>query len=381
MTEADKPVFVRGLEGVIAAETRIGMVDGVNGKLYYAGYDVDDLAGKVCFEEVVHLLYYDKLPTKSQLRKLRGKLVSQMTLPKPLVQWFKRVPKKIHPMVVLRSAVSDLALYDPEPGDNSSEANHRRGLMLVAMVPTIIAGMYRLHNKREIIKPDHKKGIAENFLRIFLGREITKDEAKAIELMFVLHADHGFNASTFSARVTASTMADMYAAITSAIGTLQGPLHGGANQRVMEMLTEIGSPDMADEYIDGLLARKERVMGFGHRVYKVEDPRAKHLRKYVAKLCEADKECLFYEMSELIEKKVKKDKGIYPNVDFYSATVQHHLGIPVEYYTTLFAASRIAGWTAHVIEQLADNRLMRPKSRFVGKHPRKFTAMSKREAP
>jgi citrate synthase len=197
--------------------------------------------------------------------------------------------------------------------------------------------------------------------------------------MFVLHADHGFNASTFSARVTASTLADIYGAITSAIATLQGPLHGGANQRVMEMLSDIGTPEDVEEYIDGMLARKERIMGFGHRVYKVEDPRAKYLRNASKKLCAIDGQCSYVEMNAIIERKVKKEKGIYPNVDFYSATVQHSLGIPVKYYTTLFAASRIAGWSAHVLEQHADNRLMRPRSLFTGKLPREFVPISKRK--
>jgi citrate synthase len=214
---------------------------------------------------------------------------------------------------------------------------------------------------------------------MFLGRKISKGEAEAIELMFVLHADHGFNASTFAARVTASTLADIYGAITSAIATLQGRLHGGANQRVMEMLSDIGTLEDAEEYVDSLLARQERIMGFGHRVYKVEDPRAKFLRKASRKLCEAEGQCKYLEMNHIIEKKVKKEKGIYPNVDFYSATVQHYLGIPVKFYTTLFAASRIAGWSAHVLEQHADNRLMRPRSQFIGKYPREFVPISKRK--
>lgn len=379
MAEETKPVAVRGLEGVIAAETRIGIVDGTNGKLYYAGYDINDLAGKSCYEEVVFLLWNDRLPTKKELDKFRKELASEMTLPKLLLQWLKRVPKGVHPMVLLRSAVSDLALYDPEAEDNSPEANRRKAVRLVAKIPSIIATFHRYQEREELIEPDPKKGIAENFLQMFLGREITKNEAEAIELMFVLHADHGFNASTFSARVTASTLADIYGAITAAIATLQGPLHGGANQRVMEMLSDIGRLEDAEDYVAGLLARKERIMGFGHRVYKVEDPRAKFLRKASRNLCEADGQCTYLEMNGIIEKKVKKEKGIYPNVDFYSATVQHSLGIPVKFYTTLFAASRIAGWSAHVLEQHADNRLMRPRSHFTGQYPKIFVPISKRK--
>lgn len=378
MAEQTGHAPVRGLEGVIAAETRVGYVDGENGKLYYAGYDINDLAGKASYEEVVHLLWNNELPKKKDLDSLRAELMGEMNLPDPLLQWFKRVPREVHPMVLLRSAVSDLAIFDPEARDNSAEANRRKAARLVAGIPTIIASFHRIRNRKELIEPDPKRGLATNFLRMFLGREIDTDEAEAIELMFVLHADHGFNASTFAARVTASTLADMYAAITTAIGTLSGPLHGGANQRVMEMLSDIGSPSEVDEYIEGMLVRKERIMGFGHRVYKVEDPRARHLRKVSARLCERNRVCNYYRMSELIEKKVRKQKKIYPNVDFYSATVQHALGIPVEYYTTLFAASRIAGWSAHVLEQHADNRLMRPRSQYTGSFKRKFVPMAKR---
>jgi citrate synthase len=269
-------------------------------------------------------------------------------------------------------------LYDPETEDNSVEANRRKAIRLVARVPAIIGGFYRIHSGKDLVPPDPTKGIPTNFLRMFIGRELDEYEAKAMELMFVLHADHEFNASTFAARVTASTLADMYAAATAAIGALKGPLHGGANQRVMEMLKGIESPDVVDEYIDGLLDRGQRIMGFGHREYKVEDPRAKHLRGYAEKLCSIERGCPYYEISKRIEAKVIKGKGIYPNVDFYSATVQHSLGIPVEYYTTVFAASRIAGWTAHVMEQHADNRLMRPRSIFAGQFPRAFIPIEKR---
>ena len=372
---------VRGLEDVIAAETRIGYVDGINGKLYYAGYDINDLARHCSYEECVFLLWNDRLPTGQELKAFRDELVAEMHLPRPLIQWFRRVPRGVHPMVMLRSAVSDLALYDKETEDNSEEANRRKAIRLVAKVPAIIAGFYRITNGGSILDADPKRGIAYNFLRMFNGRNPTPKEEEAMELMFVLHADHGFNASTFAARVTASTLADIYAAVTAAIGALKGPLHGGANQRVMEMLENIESTGEVEEYIDGLLKRGERIMGFGHRVYKVEDPRARHLRKYAEALCGADSAChMHYVISRRIEQQVRKAKGIYPNVDFYSATVQHGLGIPVDFYTTVFAASRIAGWTAHVMEQHADNRLMRPRSHFLGQFPRRFVALEKRKA-
>jgi citrate synthase len=379
MQAQTRAVPVRGLEDVIAAETRIGYVDGVNGKLYYAGYEISDLAKHCCYEECVYLLWNDRLPTRKELADFRAELIPEMTLPNPLVQWFKRVPKGVHPMVMLRSAVSDLALYDEETEDNSVAANRRKAIRLVARISAIIAGFHRIYNRKPLVEPNLKKGIAYNFLWMFNGRAPTREEEEAMELMYVLHADHGFNASTFAARVTASTLADIYAAITAAIGALKGPLHGGANQRVMEMLQGIESPDEVDAYIDGLLDRGQRIMGFGHRVYKVEDPRARHLRKYSEKLCAKDPSCSYYEISRRVENKVKKARGIYPNVDFYSATVQHALGIPVEYYTTIFAASRIAGWTAHVIEQHADNRLMRPRSLFIGQLNRKVVPIDRRK--
>ena len=372
MQQTEREAPVRGLEDVLAAETRICYVDGVNGKLYYAGYDINDLAKKCCFEEVVYLLWNDELPTKKELAAFRTKLIPEMTLPGPLVQWFKRVPKGVHPMVMLRSAVSDLALYDPETEDNSQGANRRKAIRLVSRMSALIAGFHRISNKQEVVPPDLQKGIAYNFLYMFTGRRPSKEETEAMELMYVLHAEHELNASTFAARVTASTLADMYAAMTAAIGSLIGPLHGGANQKVMEMLSGIEEPTDVEAYIDGMLAKGQRIMGFGHRVYKVEDPRTKHLRGYAEKLCRKDWGCGYYEISRHIEQKVKKAKGMYPNVDFYSATVQHALGIPVEYYTTIFAASRVAGWTAHIMEQHADNRLMRPRSLYVGKPARKL---------
>ena len=378
MNEETKGVPVRGLEGVIAGETSISYVDGSNGKLYYAGYDIDEIAERISYEECVYLLWNRRLPNRKELEEFRAELIPDMTLPDPLVQWFKRVPKGVHPMVMLRSGVSDLALYDPETEDNSVEANRRKAARLVARVPAIIGGFYRIYNGKDVVPPDPAQGIPYNFLRMFLGRDPDQYETRAMELIFVLHADHEFNASTFAARVTASTLADIYAAATAAIGALKGPLHGGANQRVMEMLFGIGSPDVADEYIDGLLDKGQRIMGFGHREYKVEDPRAKHLREYAGKLCSIERGCPYYEISKRIEEKVIKAKGIYPNVDFYSATVQHSIGIPVEYYTTVFAASRIAGWTAHIMEQHADNRLMRPRSLFVGQFPRPFIPIEER---
>jgi citrate synthase len=378
VTQPEKKEAVRGLQDVIAAETRIGKVDGVNGKLYYAGYDVDDLAEKAWYEEVVFLLWNDRLPTIRELTEFKRELVQEMTLPKEVWEWFKLLPNQLHPMVVLRSAISVLALYDPEPNDNSAMATRRKATRLVAKIPTLIAAMNTSQKGRELLQPVPDASIAFNFLRMFHAKDPSDYNAKTMDLMLVLHADHGFNASTFSARVTASTLADIYGAITSAVATLQGPLHGGANQRVMEMLSDIGSPEDVDEYIDGLIAQGKRIMGFGHRVYQGEDPRTRYLRERANQVCKIDEGCHYTVLSQKIEEKTRKEKGIFPNVDFYSATVQHGLGIPVEYYTTIFAASRIAGWSAHVMEQLADNRLIRPKAQFTGKYPREFKPIDQR---
>jgi citrate synthase len=371
-------VAVRGLQDVIAGETRVGEVDGVNGKLYYAGFDIDELAGRTCFEEIVFLLWRDRLPTRAELEELRASLQAEMSLPAPLVDFLRAAPPGSHPMALLRTGVSMLSLYDPDGRAHDLAANQRKALRLVAKLPTLVAAMHRVRQGQPLVPPAPGSCLAANFLRQFLGREIDPEESDAIELMFILHAEHGFNASTFAARVAASTLADMYAAITAAVCTLEGPLHGGANQRVMEMLTDIGHPEDVDDYLEGMLSRREKVMGFGHREYKVEDPRAKHLRKRAGKVCYRDRECLYFRMSEVVEKKVMEAKGISPNVDFYSATVQQSLGIPVEYFTALFAASRIAGWSAHVLEQLAENRLIRPKSQFVGRYPRAFVPLAER---
>jgi len=372
-------VVLRGMEGVEAAETSISFVDGENGDLFYQGYNIHHLAEKVCHDEVIYLLWFGDLPTKKQLDKFRARLLSEMTLPKKVISWIRSVPRKTHPMDVLRTAVSMLGPYDPDQENNSTEANVKKAIRITAQVPTIIAWLYRSRMKEKPEEPDPERSIAHNFMRMFLGRELYNEEVVAAELLMILHADHGMNASTFAARVTASTLADMYAAITSALGTLKGPLHGGANQRVMEMLEDIKRPDMVDEYIDGLLKEGKRIMGFGHRVYKTEDPRASHLRRWSETLCSRRKSLELYHLSHLIEKKVRKNKHIHPNVDFYSATVQHAMGIPKDYYTSMFAASRVAGWTAHVMEQHENNRLIRPTSKYVGQYGRRFVPIARRK--
>ena len=376
--EKKEKTVVRGLEDIVAAETGVSYVDGVNGALYYAGYNVHDLAGRTSYEETIHLLWYGELPNRIELADFRSRLVSEMRLPSQVIRMIELAPPNSHPMAVLRSIVSALGMFDPDVENNTLEANQRKAVRLTAQIPTIIADLHRVRTHQPVLSPDPHLGFAPNFLYMFRGSLPDQEETEAIDLCMMLHADHGLNASTFAARVTASTKSDMHAAITSAIATLKGPLHGGANQRVMEMLNRIDDVDEVKAYIEGMLDEKKRIMGFGHRVYKTEDPRAKHLRNISESLCHRANQGHLYEISHRIEQVVRKAKGIYPNVDFYSATVQHALGIPKEYFTTVFAASRISGWIAHILEQYADNRLIRPTSKYTGQYGRTFVPIEKR---
>ena len=373
-------VVVRGLEGVCAAETAISYVDGVQGKLYYQGYDLDELAGRASFSEVAHLLFFGSLPTAAQLHSFRSRLVSEMRLPTQVLPMIQMAPAGAHPMAVLRTVVSALSMFDPDAQDNCEAATERKAVRLLAQVPTIITDLHRSRSGKPVLSPDPQLGFAANFLYMFRGQPPDPEEQRAFDLVMVLHADHGLNASTFASRVAASTLSDMHSALSAAIGTLKGPLHGGANQRVMEMLDGIDNVSEVESYIDGMLNDKQRIMGFGHRVYKVEDPRAHHLREVSRSLCERANVPHLFEISQRIEKVVHDRKGIYPNVDFYSATVQHALRIPDEYFTTIFAAARTAGWIAHIREQYADNRLIRPTSKYISGFDRKWVPVKEREA-
>ncbi len=380
MEANENKVVVRGLENVVAAETRISFVD-PNGQLYYSGYNIHDLAKHVSYEEVVHLLWYNRLPNKKELLDLRSKLISEMKLPNKVnkaIEDMSLCSHGSHPIDILRSAVSYLGLFDPDCTDNSESANMRKALRLVAKVPTIVANLHRIRTRKPIITPDTELGFAANFLYMFRGTVPDEEEKEAIDRYMVLHADHGLNASTFSARVTASTWSDMYSAITSAIGTLKGPLHGGACERVMGMLDEINNVEEVDAYIEGMLYNRRRIMGFGHRIYRAEDPRARHLREMSEKLCRRTNQEHLYKKSHRIEDIVRQKKGIFPNVDFYAATVMHALGVPREYFATFFASSRVSGWTAHVVEQYGDNRLIRPTSKYIGSYGRPFTPIEDR---
>jgi len=367
----------RGLRDVAAAETKISFVDPM-GALYYLGYNINDLVERVCYEEVVYLLLHNKLPTKNELDELRSQLISEMKLPEAIINSIKSAPANSHPMEVLRTEVSHLSMYDPEPDYKSKHANKRRAIRLVAKVPTIVATLHRLRTNQQLVVPNEAFGFPENFLYLFRGKTADSEEKNAIDRFMMLHADHGFNASTFAARVTASTNSDLYSAVTCAIGTLKGPLHGGASEKVMYMLDDINTEEEVENYVQGMLDDQKKIMGFGHRIYRAEDPRTKHLRTIAENLCHRTNTMNLYNLCIRIENVVQQKKKIFPNVDFYAAVTLNALGVPFEYFTPFFASSRISGWTAHVLEQYKDAVLLRPSSKYIGKYGRPFVPIEKR---
>jgi citrate synthase len=356
----------KGLEGVVAATTRLSDVRGDIGQLIYCGYDINELAGKVTFEEAIHLLHHDHLPNRQELDELKGLLAAKRELPQGVVNIIKAIPKDALPMHVIRTAVSALGCFDPEADNDSMDENRLKALRLIARIPIITAYFHCHRQGKDLLPPDPSLGEAANFLYLIDGEKPSAEKINTLDMCYVLHADHGMNASTFSARVTIATLSDMYSAITSAIGTLKGPLHGGANEGVIKMLQEIGSLDRVDAYITDALAQKKKIMGIGHRVYKTLDPRAPHLKKMAQILSAKLGEPKWIQMSERIAELMLREKNLHANVDFYSATVYYSLGIPTDLFTPIFAISRTAGWTAHVLEQLADNRLIRPQSQYAG---------------
>ncbi len=372
------PVIARGLEGIIANESKLSDVQGKEGKLYYLGYEIDDLVENTSFEEVLYLLHCGKLPNRSELHALNTKLREQRSLPKGVIEFLRNAPKDAGPMDVIRTGVSMLGLYDTRGDDQNRDLNEERGLSIIAKIPLIIGMYHRFRQGLEI--PPIRKDLREaaHFLYLINGEEPTESMAKTLDVAYILHADHGMNASTFSARVTIATLSDMYSAITSAIGTLKGPLHGGANEGVIHMLQEIGSLDKVDAWVDERLANREKIMGIGHRVYKVLDPRAPYLRKMAMKMTADLGETKWIEMSERIAQIMLEKKGLNANVDFYSATVYYSLGIPTDLFTPIFAISRAAGWTAQVLEQLDDNRLYRPLTLYSGGHDAKVVPIGDR---
>ena len=360
------PVTAKGLEGIIANSTRLSDVLGDIGQLIYGGYDINELAGNVSFEEIIHLLWFGELPNALQLSVLTGHLRNARDLPQGVIDFLKAAPATANPMDVIRTAVSMLGLYDAHMDDTSVDRNRERAVSITARI-SVMAGYYHRARQGKSLPPIRKDlGEAAHFLYLLNGEAPTKEATDTLDVAYVLHADHGMNASTFSARVTVATLSDMFSAITSAIGTLKGPLHGGANEGVIHMLEEIGTEANVDAWLEDALAQKKKIMGIGHRVYKVLDPRAPHLRNMAVKLTEQLGEQKWIHMSERIATVMKERKGLNANVDFYSATVYYSLGIPTDMFTPIFAISRTAGWTAHVLEQLADNRLYRPLSEYVG---------------
>jgi len=368
----------QGLEGVVVSESKICFVDGLEGRLLYEGYNIHDLAEHATFEEVAYLLWHGDLPTRDQLDRLNLDLAAARALPEPVMALMKAFPTDALPMDVLRTAVSALGVYDPDSRDNSAEANLRKSVRLTAQIGTVVAAAERLRTGKPPVAPDRDLSHAANFLYMLWGKKADADSVRALDIALVLHADHELNASTFAARVTAATLADMHSAITSAIGTLKGPLHGGANENVMRLLLKAGRPANAVPTVEAMLAAKQKVPGFGHRVYKTEDPRATHLRKMSEVLTRRHGMPQYYEMSQAIEQYMLKEKRIYANVDFYSATVYYALGIPIDLFTPVFAVSRISGWSAHVLEQYADNRLIRPRAEYVGPRNRVFVPIDQR---
>lgn len=360
-------VVSKGLEGIVAAETRLGEVKGAEGILFYCGYDINELAGKVSYEEVVYLLFYQKLPNRAELDKLTTALRAERELPQGVIDYLLAAPKKAKPIDIMRTAVSMLGSYELKRHDVDVSENLATAIRLVSQIGVIAAYFHRARTGKEL--PPIRKDLSEaaHFLYLMSGEVPSKEAEKTLDVAYVLHAEHGFNASTFTARVVASTLSDMYSAISAAIGALKGPLHGGANEGVIHMLEEIGSPDKVDAWVADALAQKKKIMGIGHRVYKVLDPRAPHLREMAIQLTSQLGEAKWIQMSERIAEIMREQKGLNANVDFYSATVYYSLDIPTDLFTPIFAIARMSGWTAHVLEQWSENRLFRPLSEYIGK--------------
>jgi len=367
----------RGLEDVVALESRICFIDGKDGRLIYQGYDIRDLAAHGTFEEVAYLLWYGRLPNERQLAELKSRLGQLRALPKGVLDILDRLPAESHPMDALRTAVSALAMYEPsesKPGSSSIGG----ALRLTAVLPTILGHFHRRRMGLPALTVDPTISHSAAILHALRDAPATELEIRALDVALILHADHELNASTFAARVTASTLSDLYSAITSAIGTLKGPLHGGANERVMELLAEAGTVERMEEVVRAKLGRHERIMGFGHRVYKVEDPRATILREWSRRVGEAKGNLTYYHLLRKLEDVVHAEKGLYPNVDLFSGSVYALLGIPNDLFTPLFAASRVAGWTAHVLEMYEDLRLIRPTAAYVGPVDLKWVPIAER---
>ena len=370
----------KGLEGVVATTSSICYIDGDHGVLAYRGYDIHDLADHSTFEEVCHLLWFGRLPNAAELRQLKQRMAEERKLDRSMLDRLRLVPKHVPPMDVLRTVVSALSYYDPEYDKNDHDANISKAIRLTSQLAMLVANYDCIRKGKPVVGPDRSLSHAANFLLMLNGAAPSQTAERAFDIALILHADHELNASTFAARVTAATLSDMHSAVTSAIGTLKGPLHGGANEAVFNILQEIdGHGADPVEYVKGMLAQKKKIPGFGHRVYHTEDPRATHLRQMSRDLGHASGNPKWFEYSQKIEEFIKADKKLNANVDFYSASTYHTLGIAVDLFTPIFAVSRVGGWTAHVIEQLDGNRLIRPRADYIGPaFPQKYVALEKR---
>lgn len=367
----------KGLEGIVAAETKISSIIGT--QLTYSGYEIDDLTENATFEEVVYLLWNQSLPNQEQLSQFKEKLNSYMALEEGMKTHLKSYDlTKVHPMAALRTSISMLAHFDEYADDMSDEKNMVKAMRIQAKMASLVAAIARVRKNEEIVEPNPDLSFAANFLYMLNGKEPSAIEEEAINKALILHADHELNASTFTARVCVATLSDIYSGVVSAAGALKGPLHGGANEAVMKMLDEIGTLDNVDSYIQDKFANKEKIMGMGHRVYKEGDPRAKYLKEMSRLLTEQQGEPELYQMSTRIAELVEQEKGLLPNVDFYSATVYHSLGIDHDLFTPIFTLSRVSGWLAHILEQYANNRLIRPRAEYVGPDVRKYTSIDER---
>ena len=366
-----------GLRGVVAAQSAIGDVNGIEGKLIYQGYDIHDLAENSTFEEVVYLLWNGKLPTQTELNELTERLRRNYEIPSAVIDMMKAFPKESDPMDVLRTVVSSLDFYGDAHGTDRDSAV-RAAVRVTGQIGTIAAAWDRIRNGKDVVAPDRSLGIAENFLFMLRGEKPDPEEARMFDIALILHADHELNASTFTTRVVAGTLAGMYGAVTAGIAALAGPLHGGANTNVMKMLIEIGEPAKIDAWVDEALASKRKIMGIGHAVYKTEDPRATWLRKFSKQMADRKGEQKWYEMSRRIEQLMLEKKGMYPNVDFYSASTYYLMGIALDMFTPIFAVSRISGWTGHILEQYGNNKLIRPRAEYIGKRDQKYVPIGER---
>jgi len=379
---ADTPLeasgFKAGLEDVVACSSEICYLDGVEGVLRYRGYSIEELAEHSTFEEVAYLMWYGRLPGKIEFEAFLDGFTGSTELPTETTMILRMFPRTATPMEMLRTAVSSLGHWDPDSGNTRLDACLRKAQRLTERIPLLIAAHQRLRLGLEPIKPINGKSIAYNFLYTLHGKEPDPAQVRTFRLGLVLHADHDLNASTFAARVTAATMSDIYSSVTSAIGALKGPLHGGANEEVMKVLQEIGDPAKAEAWVLDALARKVKVPGFGHRVYRTEDPRAKVLRRYAKKLSEGVGDTRMFDISMEIERVMRANTRVYPNVDFYSTSVYSLLGIPTELFTPVFAISRITGWTAHILEQWSNNRLIRPRAEYLGAEEMHYTPIEER---